>query len=165
MNHPSQSMKTLSRNRRPGDAFTLVELLIVISIIAILASLVASAAGFVQKKGARSRAQAEISAMQAALENFKADNGDYPANPIGNSAKSSVLVTNLMPGPGGGKVYYQFKPKSIDTNNNPLDPFGFPYNYVYDTNSGGAPNNGSNNYDLWSTAGNAGNTNSWIKNW
>ena len=62
MIHPSQSMKTLSRNRRPGDAFTLVELLIVISIIAILASLVASAAGFVQKKGARSRAQAEISA-------------------------------------------------------------------------------------------------------
>jgi type II secretion system protein G len=154
-------MKTTSRNR---DAFTLVELLIVISIIAILAGLVASAAGFVQKKGARSRAQAEISAMQAALENFKADNGDYPPNPQGNAAKSSVLVTNLMPGAGGGKVYYQFKPKSLDTNNNPLDPFGYPYNYVYDTNSG-APNNGSNNYDLWSTAGSPANSNSWIKNW
>ena len=38
-------------------------------------------AGYAQKKGARSRAEAEIAAMSAALESYKADNGVYPTNP------------------------------------------------------------------------------------
>ena len=85
------SSKTLAR-----QAFTLIELLIVITVIAILASLVLAAAGSVQKKGARSRAEAEIKAVEAALESYKSDNGDYPSN---NSAGSLALVTNLMPPP------------------------------------------------------------------
>jgi prepilin-type N-terminal cleavage/methylation domain-containing protein len=142
-------------------AFTLVELLIVIAIIAILASLVLAAAGGVQKKGARSRAEGEIAALGAALESFKADNGDYPTNSSTNS--SSCLVTNLMP-TNGGKVYYEFKTKWIDSYRNYLDPFGYSYNYIY---TNGSPNNGTNNYDLWSTAGNLTDTNTqhWIKNW
>ena len=69
-----------------SKAFTLVELLIVIAIIAILASLVLAAAGGVQKKGARSRAEGEIAAIVAAMESFKADNGDYPTNNLTNSS-------------------------------------------------------------------------------
>jgi type II secretory pathway pseudopilin PulG len=60
------------------DAFTVVELLIVITIIIVLAGLILSTVGYVQNKGARSRAEAEIAAMSAALENYKADNGVYP---------------------------------------------------------------------------------------
>src|SRR5205085_2122538 len=59
-------------------AFTLIELLVVISIIVILAGLILSTVGYVQKKGARSRAEAEIAAISAALESYKADNGIYP---------------------------------------------------------------------------------------
>src|SRR5260370_32516883 len=59
-------------------AFTLIELLVVIAIIIILAGLILSTVGYVQKKGARSRAEAEIAAMSAALESYKADNGIYP---------------------------------------------------------------------------------------
>ena len=64
----------------------------------------------------------------------------------------------------GGKVYYEFKTKWLDANTNYLDPFGNSYNYIY---TNGAPNNGTNNYDLWSTAGNTSDTNPthWIKNW
>jgi general secretion pathway protein G len=141
------------------QGFTLMELLIVIAIIAILASLVLAAAGSVQKKGARSRTEAEIAALGAALESYKADNGDYPSNSLANN--SAALVTNLMP-TNGNKVYYEFKTKSLDANNNFLDPFGSSYNYRY---TNGAPNNGTNNYDLWSTAGSPGSTNTWIKNW
>jgi len=146
--------------RRPIGGFTLVELLIVIAIIAILAALVLAAAGSVQKKGARSRAEAEIAALEGALESFKADNGDYPSN--STAGNSACLVTNLMP-TNGGKVYYEFKSKWISTGNY-LDPFGNSYNYIY---TNGSPNNGTNNYDLWSTAGNSSDTNSqhWIKNW
>src|SRR5438270_13650494 len=61
-------------------AFTIIELLVVISIIIILAGLILSMVGYVQKKGARSRAETEIAAISAALENYKADNGIYPQN-------------------------------------------------------------------------------------
>src|SRR5438094_1558500 len=59
-------------------AFTIIELLVVISIIIILAGLILSTVGYVQKKGARSRAETEIAAISAACESYKADNGIYP---------------------------------------------------------------------------------------
>ena len=65
-------------NSRHIGAFTLVELLVVITIIIILAGLVLATVGYVQKKGARSRTEAEIAAISAACESYKADNGIYP---------------------------------------------------------------------------------------
>ena len=59
-------------------AFTLIELLVVIAIILVLAGLTLSTIGYVQKKGARARAESEIAAMSAACESYKADNGIYP---------------------------------------------------------------------------------------
>ena len=53
--------------------------LVVITIIIVLAGLVLSTVGYVRKKGARSRAEAEIAAMSAACESYKADNGIYPS--------------------------------------------------------------------------------------
>ena len=60
------------------NGFTLIELLTVISVIAILSGMILNVAGYVQKKGARSRAQAEIKAIESACESYKADNGGYP---------------------------------------------------------------------------------------
>jgi prepilin-type N-terminal cleavage/methylation domain-containing protein len=64
-----------------GRAFTLIELIVVVTVIVILTGLVLSTVGYVQKKAARSRAETEIAAMSAALENYKADNGTYPRGP------------------------------------------------------------------------------------
>src|SRR5437899_8747523 len=75
-------------------AFTLIELLVVISIIIILAGLMLSTVGYVQKKGARSRAEAEIAAMSAALESYKADNGIYPTD-----SNTTALKPNTMGDP------------------------------------------------------------------
>lgn len=140
------------------SAFTLIELLIVITIIAVLAGLVMGAAKSVQDKGKRSRTEAEIAAIGAALESYKADNGEYPSN--GTTANCTNLVAALMPS-DGSKVYFEFKSKWTNSGG-AMDPFGNNYCYIY---VNGAPNNGTNNYDLWSTAGNPGNLNSWIKNW
>ncbi len=60
------------------SAFTLIEVIVVVTIIAILAGLVLSTAGYARKKGARARAETEIAAMSAACENYKADNAIYP---------------------------------------------------------------------------------------
>ena len=147
--------------KTPSSAFTLIELLIVIAIISVLAGLVLGAASSVQKKGARSRAEAEIAAIGAALESYKADNGDYPIN--SSTANNTNLLASLMPPSSiGGKVYFEFKSKWTNSTLGALDPFGNAYGYIY---TNGSPNNGTNNYDLWSTAGGSANTNAWIKNW
>jgi prepilin-type N-terminal cleavage/methylation domain-containing protein len=70
-------------------AFTLIELLTVIAIIAILAGLVLAAGSGVMAKAARSRAQGEIQAMSTALESYKSDNGIYP---VGNTAAGTVSI-------------------------------------------------------------------------
>jgi type II secretory pathway pseudopilin PulG len=61
-----------------AGAFTVIELIVVVTIIFILAGLVLSTVGYVRKKGARARAETEIAAMSAACESYKADNGVYP---------------------------------------------------------------------------------------
>src|SRR5436189_3964786 len=67
--------------RRGGlryNAFTLIELVLVVGIIIVLAGLVLSTVGYARKKGARARAETEMAAISAAIENYKADNGIYP---------------------------------------------------------------------------------------
>ncbi len=71
-------------------AFTIIELLVVITIIIILAGLILSTVGYVQKKGARARAETEIAAISAACESYKADNGIYPRDPTANTATDTL---------------------------------------------------------------------------
>src|SRR5213595_4216413 len=72
-------VKRLTKGRY-NVAFTLIELIVVITVIVILTGLVLSTVGYAQKKGARARAETEIAAMSAACESYKADNGTYPRN-------------------------------------------------------------------------------------
>ena len=78
--------------RRYNTAFSLIELLVVIGVIIILAGLILSTVGYVQKKGARSRAETEIAAMSAACESYKADNGIYPRDTGGTTDNLAALT-------------------------------------------------------------------------
>src|SRR5207244_12451312 len=75
-----------------STAFSLLELLVVISIISILAGLILSTVGYVRKKGSRARAESEIAAMSAALESYKADNGIYPRGPAAATTIGSITI-------------------------------------------------------------------------
>jgi prepilin-type N-terminal cleavage/methylation domain-containing protein len=93
-------------------AFTLIELIVVIAIIIVLAGLILSTVGYVQKKGARSRAETEIAAMSAACESYKADNGVYPRDPTANAATDKLNpktdgnpVPSPTPGNPSGATY------------------------------------------------------------
>ena len=148
--------------------FTLIELLVVIAVIAILAGLVLQTAGYAQKKGARSRAEAEIAALSAALENYKADIGDYPSgtNTTNTSSGNNAFLRAKL-APSSGKIYFEFSKKMgtntnmSDTNQSILDPFGNAYGYQY---RGDASRSGTNFFDLWSSGGGTS-SNQWIKNW
>ena len=163
-------------------AFTVLELLVVISIVIALAGLILATTGYVQKKGARSRAEAEIAAMSAALESYKADNGNYPSDastialtptntdPATYQAASSSLY-KLISGDADGdrtveqKSYLAFKsnmllpaPPSTAAVVAIRDPFGNSYGYSTAKNPEANPNaataTGYNpTYDLWSTGG------------
>lgn len=161
-------------NPRSSRGFTLIELLVVITVIAILAGLVLQTAGYVQKKAARSRAEAEIAALSAALESYKADMGDYPVGTNGSSSGTATPGTintfvRAALAPSTGKVYFEFSKGmgtntttlSSDPNQAILDPFGEGYGYQY---PGATNRSGTNFFDLWSRSGTT-NTNQWIKNW
>jgi len=178
---------------RYPTAFTIIELLVVMAIIIILAGLFLSTVGYVQNKGARSRAEAEIAAISAALESYKADNGTYPTDTtktetldpaasinLTNYAQASLYLYQQLSGDPAGnrqataKTYFTFKPNQLSPSDQTQnvtairDPFG--NSYGYSTAKAANPNGtvGYNpTFDLWSTAGLTigANQNQWIKNW
>jgi type II secretory pathway pseudopilin PulG len=80
--------------RRYNAAFTLIELIVVTTVIIILTGLVLSTVGYVQKKGVRARAETEIAAMSAACENYKADNGIYPRDTTNSTTDDLAALTD-----------------------------------------------------------------------
>src|SRR4051812_43481402 len=113
--------------RTNGPAgFTILELLIVITIIAVLAGLTIATMGYVSGKARRSRAEAEIAAISAALENYKADNGVYP---------SDTATDALVPTIGDPKNYVDagatlYQQLSGDQDKNPSTPGDDTKNYL-----------------------------------
>lgn len=84
-------MKTNPRHAKA--AFTLIELMAVITIIVILAGLVIGGMGFVTERRAKSQATVQISLLSKALEEYKLDMGTYP--PTGNSDGAGQSVDSL----------------------------------------------------------------------
>src|SRR5213596_3992333 len=139
MKSPPRGCKGVRRGERLTNrfncAFTLIELIVVITVIVILTGLVLSTVGYARKKGARARAETEIAAMSAACESYKADNAIYPRNsgssdsldaqmsgdPTTYQAASLYLYkqlsgdtnANFQP-PAGARSYFTFKPQMLE---------------------------------------------------
>jgi len=85
----------LPRPVRP--AFTLTELLIVISIIAILASLAVVAARSALRTAQRSRIQIEIQNLSGVIEALNAKHGVYPPNTVHDGTNNNALGEPVLP--------------------------------------------------------------------
>jgi len=168
------------RPLRDSSAFTLVELLAVITVIGILAGLTLGAAGAVRRHGATSQAKSEIEALRAACERYYADFGFYPSNTSANPEiiwnptsyvdAGRVLYTNLLgvnrwniTATNGAKRYFEPKVAMVYTNNASqapyfIDPWGNAYGYYSDS---------TNSPLIWSTANGSKSTdtNKWIISW
>ena len=108
--------------RRPSlrAGFTLIEILVVIVVIAILATLVAP--NVFQHVGAAKSATAksQIEMLSAALDAYRLDNGSYPTSQQGLAA---LWEKPTIDPPANWRSPYLRKPV-------PLDPWQRPYLYV-----------------------------------
>jgi general secretion pathway protein G len=106
-------------DRRHG--FTLIEILVVIVVIAILATLVAP--NIFQHVGAAkdATAKSQIEMLGAALDAYRLDNGRYPGTEQGLGA---LWEKPTIDPPANWRAPYLRKPV-------PLDPWGRPYVYFF----------------------------------
>jgi prepilin-type N-terminal cleavage/methylation domain-containing protein len=138
---------------RFSRAFTLIEMLVVMAVIAILAGIILSVNGLVQSKAARTRAQAEIVTLSAGCESYKGDNGSYPQDAAtdadtmdprknglpssytGSSTLYKALSGDSTPADGrtdiGAKNYLPdfFTPQRVGASYSIKDPYGNSYGY------------------------------------
>ena len=144
---------------KTSSAFTLIEMLTVMAVIAILASLIVSVQAFAQRKAATSRAEGEIRTMMAACESYKGDFGSYPRDTTGATSKTDNLDPRMEGNPAKyldaclvlyraisgdaedkpdgkpeTKGYFEFNPNQLSKNSSGeirfiQDPFGNSYGY------------------------------------
>ncbi len=91
---------------RAPRAFTLVELLVVISLIAVLAAMVLAGAGGIMKKIKRDQIRNFMAELEAGLEDYKIDNAIYPLNPDPTGGSNTPTPTG-DPSVDGSAVLYK----------------------------------------------------------
>ena len=109
------SIKSLPRPRQ--DGFTLLELLVVLVILGLLAGYVAPKYFSQIGKSEVKTAQAQIGALEKALDHYRLDVGHYP------STEQGLAALNIQP-PEEAKWSGPYLKKTV-----PNDPWGKPYQY------------------------------------
>jgi general secretion pathway protein G len=143
----------MTKKGREGESgFTLVELMVVIVIIGLLATVVMINVLPSQDRAMVEKAKADISTLDQAMEMFRLDNLTYPAATDGLQALVSPPPTLAQPARyrSGGYI------KKL-----PNDPWGRPYQYtvpgrsgafdIYSLGADGAPGGENENADIYSS--------------
>jgi general secretion pathway protein G len=120
-----------ARGRRRGG-FTLIEVLLVLAILVIIASLAVMAYGPARKKAKKDAALSQIGLLNSAIELYNQCLDQYPTK----LEDLRVCPTDL---PDPSKWEGPYLGKDV-----PKDPWGYDYQYVV-----GGPRNPTS-YDLWS---------------
>jgi len=101
--------------------FTLIEILVVMVILAILATVVVPRLMDAPDKARTTKAQQDISGIASALQLYRVDNGSYPS--------TEQNVEALIAKPGGEPAANNWKSGGY-INKLPRDPWDRPYQYL-----------------------------------
>jgi general secretion pathway protein G len=112
---------SMSRLLVQRAGFTLIEIMVVIIILGLLATLVIPNITGYTEKAKREKARADIASLEGALELFKADNGFYPTTEQGLDA--------LIIKPSTGRIPAKWMEGGYFKKGVPLDPWGNRYVY------------------------------------
>jgi prepilin-type N-terminal cleavage/methylation domain-containing protein len=108
--------------KSPRRGFTLIEILIVISIIAVLSSLVLASVSIGKERALVSTATSMVHALDVALENYAQDEGRYPGSDLQTDPERNdfpllfeALFGEPKPGGSGGRSapYGRFKEADV----------------------------------------------------
>lgn len=108
-------MRNRKNGKRRRGGFTLIEVLLVLTILVIIASLAVMAYGPAQRSAQMKAAKTQIGAFMGPLERYRMDMGDYPR---------SLEELRAQPADGAGRWQGPYLGSNI-----PPDPWGQPYNY------------------------------------
>lgn len=127
------------QSRFLARGFTLIEMLVTITIIVILAGLSLGGFKYVSVKQANSQAEIQIKLLGSAIEEYKLDNGEYPVSTNTNDLYRALYYDGAQDPPlNDGKIYLA----DLDPENNKqgwtegtgagvriIDPWGNEYVY------------------------------------
>ena len=116
----------MERKRGFSEGFTLIEIMVVILILGLLATIVVQSLRGATDKAKRTKAQADISEIKTALDRYYLDNGSYPTTDQGLQA--------LVSAPSSGNIPTNYEQGGY-IEQVPADPWGHPYFYQSDGNS------------------------------
>lgn len=123
-------MKSVSKKQRDLRGFTLMEIMVVVVIIGLMATMLVPRIMSLPDKAGVTKAKAEIATLSQALKMYKLDNGYYPSTEQGLMA--------LIQQPSGEPEALNWKPDGyIEGSEVPKDPWGRTYLYR-SPGSGGA---------------------------
>ncbi len=112
------------RNHQEG--FTLIELMVVILIIGLLATIVVQSLRGATDKAKTTKAEADIAELKTALDRYYLDNGNYPTTEQG--------LQSLVTAPTSGPIPANYEDGGY-VQSIPNDPWGHPYVYQSDGNT------------------------------
>lgn len=123
----------MRKRNNSESGMTLIEIMVVVIILGILATMVFTRVAGRTDQARRTKAVVEIRSIQNALELFRVDNGFYPSTEQGIDA--------LVMMPSTGQVALNYNEEGY-LDKVPYDPWGSPYLYISPGSHGP--------YDLWS---------------